>query len=1103
MSKTTQGSFITLNGEEFYKISNYDCMEDFFMTMISASDIWNFCWSQGGLTAGRIDCDHAVFPYYTADKVKDAKSYTGPHTVITVKSSTSTENWKPFEEIDSSLLDSNNFERNLYKNVSGTKIIFEEINKKLNLAFRYCWTSSAKFGLVRKVSVENLSSSSVEVTVLDGCKNILPACVTADFQNNNSVLLDAYKKTELDTESNLAIFTVSSIVTDKAEPNEGLYANTCWFNTKDTPILDLDEKAATISRGKRPACFIEKNIKLNGNACETWYQVFDTYLDSCRVADLTAKLADKVALTKELEEDIENGTKAIMTRIAEADGIQETAEKSTTIHHSANVLFNIMRGGIFANGGKIDVEDFVNSTAVRNKAGAKELASLLQSKGISGLVDYSTLKDAIFTDDGCPQAKRLFLEYMPLTFSRRHGDPSRPWNRFAIKIQNPDGSQVLNYEGNWRDIFQNWEALVWSYPEYIENMCAKFLNAMTIDGFNPYRITRQGIDWEVPEPDNPWAQIGYWGDHQVIYFEKLLEFCLKTKKQEFLDGLNEAIYASSNVPYRIADYDAIIKDPRNTITFDYKLNSELLEKTKVYGTDGKLIADKDGNPYLVSITAKMLQIVIGKISNLVPGGGIWLNTQRPEWNDANNALAGYGLSVVTTCYLQRFLKELILIYESAKQTSFTLPVEIASCFTNLGKVFAKFDAEKTAKDSSLRFDFTKEAGLIFEEERKSFYENGYKGENAEISKDDLVAILKSMQKAVEVTIKENKRKDGLYHAYNTMKITDSTMEISYLTEMLEGQVAVLSSGLLSGEEVLALTKALKASKLFEPRQYSYLLYPDKDLPTFRNKNSISATIAVKELANKVGSDFLKLDSRGFYHFNADFRNARVLEEYIDSLENKPAKEDVKALLELYESTFNHQNFTGRSGTFFAYEGLGSIYWHMVSKLLLAIQEAALEAAKGDNKELTASLTEAYYDVRKGIGFNKTPELYGAFPQDPYSHTPKNQGAKQPGMTGQVKEEVLTRFGELGVILEDSTATFAPTILKSSEFIKDGHKSYLKFTWCGVPVEYNLVEKGNESITVVSSTGTAERKGTSLTKEETALLFKRNGNIKQINVSLSL
>jgi hypothetical protein len=31
---------------------------------------------------------------------------------------------------------------------------------------------------------------------------------------------------------------------------------------------------------------------------------------------------------------------------------------------------------------------------------------------------------------GGPAAERLVLAYLPLTFSRRHGDPSRPWNRF-------------------------------------------------------------------------------------------------------------------------------------------------------------------------------------------------------------------------------------------------------------------------------------------------------------------------------------------------------------------------------------------------------------------------------------------------------------------------------------------------------------------------------------------------------------------------------------------------------------------------------------------------------------------------------------------------
>ena len=68
----------------------------------------------------------------------------------------------------------------------------------MNLSFRYGWTSSTKYGLVRKSVITNLSNKNVSLKILDGCRNILPACVDADFQNNNSVLLDAYKKTDLD-----------------------------------------------------------------------------------------------------------------------------------------------------------------------------------------------------------------------------------------------------------------------------------------------------------------------------------------------------------------------------------------------------------------------------------------------------------------------------------------------------------------------------------------------------------------------------------------------------------------------------------------------------------------------------------------------------------------------------------------------------------------------------------------------------------------------------------------------------------------------------------------------------------------------------------------
>ena len=73
-----------------------------------------------------------------------------------------------------------------------------------------------------------------------------------------------------------------------------------------------------------------------------------------------------------------------------------------------------------------------------------------------------------------------------------------------------------------------------------------------------------------------------------------------------------------------------------------------------------------------------------------------------------------------------------------------------------------------------------------------------------------------------------------------------------------------------------------------------------------------------------------------------------------------------------------------------------------------------------------------------MGFTKTPDVYGAFPTDPYSHSPRHRGAQQPGMTGQVKEEIITRFGELGVEISGGCLRFNPRNLRRAEFFKDTH-----------------------------------------------------------------
>lgn len=69
------------------------------------------------------------------------------------------------------------------------------------------------------------------------------------------------------------------------------------------------------------------------------------------------------------------------------------------------------------------------------------------------------------------------------------------------------------------------------------------------------------------------------------------------------------------------------------------------------------------------------------------------------------------------------------------------------------------------------------------------------------------------------------------------------------------------------------------------------------------------------------------------------------------------------------------------------------------------------------------LAELYYEVRAGLGFNKSPAEYGAFPTDPYPRTPGRCGAQQPGMTGQAKDaatsaSLFARNNFLGRIVVD-------------------------------------------------------------------------------------
>ena len=74
-----------------------------------------------------------------------------------------------------------------------------------------------------------------------------------------------------------------------------------------------------------------------------------------------------------------------------------------------------------------------------------------------------------------------------------------------------------------------------------------------------------------------------------------------------------------------------------------------------------------------------------------------MNTQRPEWNDANNALVGNGVSMVTLCYLRRFLRffEPILKEHAGQQIS--ISSEIFTFYHAVSSVL--FDNEEAISTS--------------------------------------------------------------------------------------------------------------------------------------------------------------------------------------------------------------------------------------------------------------------------------------------------------------------------------------------------------------------------------------------------------------------
>lgn len=1123
-SAKVSGELVNIDGERFYKIEHVDHMPPFFMSIVSAYDHWLFISSNDGITAGRNSAEKALFPYYTADLIVHDASRTGGYTSVRVHTEEGLQLWRPL---------SNHYRgiyrvwKNAYKNAAGNRLILEEVNEDLGLVFTVEWTSAKKEGIIRRCALTNTSGRAVKMDILDGLMNVMPAGISPEMQQMKSVLVDGYRHTELDPETGLAMFNLGSKIVDKAEPSESLSSNVVWnaglkkeavlLSSAQIPVFGAGGRIETEEyvRGQKGAYLVKSTLELQPKEIKEWVTVGDVNLSTAQVANTLASLRTGEFSFENTIRGIDEGTLALQKLVAMNDGQQRTGDVSTEMRHHNNVLFNVMRGGLFRSGYLIKKVHLKNFVVHYNKTYAEDFDRYFTQS------EY-TYPEVLNLLEGVEHhgLKRLCTMYLPLSFSRRHGDPSRPWNKFYIQS---DADESGSYEGNWRDIFQNWEAMSYSYPHYIFGMIYKFLNSSTIDGYNPYRITEKGIDWEVIEPDDEWSYIGYWGDHQIVYLHRLLVHAEKHFPGRLSRALREKSFAYANVPYRIKGFNAIKQNPKDTIDYDFEA-AERIEKRKAnVGEDGAMVPDDQGYLLEATLLEKLMVPLLVKLSNFVPNGGIWLNTQRPEWNDANNALVGYGMSMVTVGQMIPYIETLIDLIARDSAVEFEVNESVAELFSTVNEVLKSAVPSEAMLDARVRAKMVESLGRAGEAYREKVYA-AVKSKCLSLNPSEVLEALELFKAHLQSTLASNRREDGLFHSYNLMNWQGDSLEIERLPLMLEGQVTALPSLAKNKPELKRTLEALYQSALYRKDQDSFMLYPNREMPNTLAKNTLTkeelkGNALIELMHSKADYRIIEPDKAGGLHFNASIHNADAIKEVLKSLKEEGFEKEVEAstsqLLDAYERKFNHRAFTGRSTTFFAFEGLGSIYWHMVSKLYLSSLETICDTDVAESRD--DELLDIAAHMKRGIGAQKSPDQYGAFPTDPYSHTPAHAGAQQPGMTGQVKEDVLSRWIELGVRVNDGHLSFVPIRLNRLEQLSEAIQlkymdasfhwksmdvapGELAFTYLGIPVIYS--EGNKDELRIQFASGTIEEfDGLRLSDELSAACFERKSGVEVIRVSL--
>jgi hypothetical protein len=636
--------------------------------------------AQAICSIGIQDKDHAIMEFLSFNKACQSVGKEGFRTFIRLDQG---QVYEPFQKVD----DDGITQRMI---VSLSELELREVNTELGIEMKVVYFPLVNMpiaGLVREVTITNISREARGIEVIDGVSRVLPYRMSFEHA----------KVIARHIEGMMGVFDVAGIP---------------LFRLKQSP--EDTARVAKVVGGNYYCSFTRDGALLQDSVIVDPCVVFGESENHDFPWVFNQETVQTILATEQIRE---NRTPCAFTALDRIISPGESMVFYSVIGYAANEP--ILKELLVALGRC----HFLRGKRAENRGIIGQIKSTAFTVSSAPIFDHYVQQT--FLDNVMRGGMPIVLETATgrsvfYLYSRMHGDLERDYHWFVLE-------PTYLSQGNslYRDVNQNRRNDTWFFPEVEDSNIITFLNLIQIDGYNPQIVNRltfiaedvagaktwlsklapdeaafQTLVALVTRPftlgefimkleeclgkvagdyDEVLADLlsfcrqnevgalheGFWVDHwfynldlidtfRRIFPDRMRELLLEKKVYTFYDNPDVVQPRAKKfmlVNGQVRQYDAVVRDPEKV----ERLRSRAEDSCKVRTGFG------NGEVYYTNLLGKLLCIIANKMAALDPEGiGVEMEAGKPGWCDSLNGLPGLlGSSLCETLELQRACRFLL------------------------------------------------------------------------------------------------------------------------------------------------------------------------------------------------------------------------------------------------------------------------------------------------------------------------------------------------------------------------------------------------------------------------------------------------------------